>query len=138
MSYTSRGELVHHFGEEEIAGLLDRDNDDTEDSGVLTHILSQTDSVIDGYLAALYETPLSPVPQLISCIAGDIARFYLYSNNVPEVVQKRYDDAIKQLKDIAKGLITLPSSQVTKLETAGGVEYVETERVFTMTTLSDF
>lgn len=137
MAYTSQSDLQKHFGSQEVAELLDRDNDGTEDAGVMEHVLLQTDSIIDGYLAALYETPLDPVPQLIACIASDIARYLLYSNGAPEMVQKRYDDAIKQLKDIAKGLITLPST-TAQVTSAGGIEYVEGDRLFTMDTLRDF
>ncbi len=62
----------------------------------------------------------------------------LYKDKTNEEVRKRYEDSLKQLKDIANGLITLPADQVTQLESAGGIEYVEPDRVFTMCTLKDF
>lgn len=138
MSYCAEADLKARFGDREVDDLLDRDQDDTADTNALTSAQADCDALIDGYLAAKYTTPLSPVPSIIVGIACNVVRYMLYGNNAPEEVRKRYEDSLKQLKDISNGVITLPSDSVTQLETAGGIEYVEPDRVFTMSSLSDF
>lgn len=140
MSYCTEADLKARFGEQEIDDLLDRDNDSSADTNALASAQADSDAQIDGYLAAKYTTPLSPVPDIIVGIACNIVRYILWGNRAPEEVRKRFEDARSQLRDIARGTITLPSTSV-QLETAGGIEYDEDaydNRVFTMSTLSDF
>jgi phage gp36-like protein len=140
MAYCSESDLQARFGAEEVADLLDRNNDSSPDSDALSSAQGNADATIDGYLNGRYDLPLSPVPTLITDIACNIVRYTLWSNNAPDEVRKRYEDSIARLKDIAKGVISLPSTS-TKPETAGGIEYdadAEDNRLFTMSALSDF
>lgn len=137
MPYCTEANLQARFGEQEIADLLDRDNDDSADTGALASAQTDCDALINGYLAAKYTTPLDPIPDIVVGIACNVVRYILWGNGAPEEVRKRYEDSLKQLKDISNGVITLPSTSVV-LETAGGIEYVEPDRVFTMDSLSDF
>jgi phage gp36-like protein len=140
MAYCSESDLKARFGDQEIDDLLDRDNDSSADTNALSSAQADCDAQIDGYLAAKYSTPLSPVPDIIVGIACNVVRYILWGNKAPEEVRKRYEDARAQLRDIARGVITLPSTS-TQVETAGGIEYDEDaydNRVFTMSTLEDF
>lgn len=137
MAYTTRSDLVHHFGEREIADLLDRDNNGVEDTGVLNHVIADSAAIIDGYLASRYSVPLDPVPQLIESICCDIVRYKLWDDRAPEEVRKRYEDRIKQLRDLANGVMSLPSTTTTA-ESGGSVDYAANERIFTMDSLADF
>ena len=138
MAYCTEADLKARFGDQEIDDLLDRDNDSSADTNALASAQADCDAQIDGYLAALYETPLDPVPDLIVGIACNITRYILWGNNAPEEVRKRFEDARAQLRDIAKGIITLPSDQVSQLSSAGGIEYMDEDRIFTAETLSGF
>jgi len=138
MSYCAESDLKARFGEQEIDDLLDRDNSGAADTNALASAQTDCDALINGYLAAKYTTPLDPIPDLIVGIACNVCRYILWGNRAPEEVRKRYEDSLKQLKDISNGVITLPSDQVEQLETAGGISYVEPDRVFTMSSLSDF
>ena len=139
MAYCTRDNLVQRFGQREIDDLLDRDNNDSDDTDTLTQTIADADSLIDSYVSAKYQTPLSPVPQIITYISCDITRFMLWDDNAPEEVRKRYDDAIARLKDIAKGMMKLPATALISIANpSGGVDYYEEERVFTRDALAGF
>ena len=140
MAYCSEADLKARFGDTEIDDLLDRDNDSSADTNALASAQTDTDAQIDGYLAARYSTPLTTVPDLVVGIACNICRYILWGNNAPEEVRRRFEDSRTQLRDIAKGTITLPTDEITPMTNGGGVSFVDTydDRVFTMSTLSDF
>lgn len=139
MAYCAKSDLEKRFGPE-IAQLLDRDNNGSEDTGVLDTALADSDAEINGYLqGGGYTLPLSEVPDMVKAIACDIARYRLWDYRAPEEVRKRYEAAIGRLRDIAKGVIKLPLADGTPVEQAGGAPvYEEVERVFTASTLAGF
>jgi phage gp36-like protein len=111
MAYIDREGLEARFGTAELAQLADRDSDGTEAAGELETIeraCSDASTLIDGYLASKYTLPLSSVPDLVAGWAADIARYRLWDSGAPEEIRRRYDDAIGQLRDLAKGTIALP------------------------------
>lgn len=139
MAYCAKTDLEQRFGAVEIADLLDRDHNGTEDSGVLAQTIGDADALIDGYLGSRYAVPLSTIPDLVKAISCDIVRFLLWDDNAPDEIRKRYDDRIKQLRDIANGMISLPATTTASTTGGnGGVEYEGNERVFTMDTLAGF
>lgn len=138
MPYTTRAQLDNAFGASEVASLLDRDNDGSEDVGALAYAIANADALIDAYLASRYEVPLVEVPQLVAMISTDITRFLLWDDKAPAEVQKRYDERIKQLKDIQQGYLSLPSTVPASTTGLGGVEYVESDPVFSMSSLEGF
>jgi|GEM_PF-1516769 len=90
--------------EEENAALLSAKR-------VLSWSCQRADSDVDSYLFKKYQTPLpAPVPAMISGISCDIAYYYLHgggSGAVAEDVLKRYEKALKRLKEIANSDINL-------------------------------
>jgi phage gp36-like protein len=139
VGYCNRDDLVQRFGAREIDDLLDRDNNGDDDTDTLQETIEDADALIDGYLGSRYAVPLETVPHLIRSISCDITRYKLWDDNAPDEVRKRYEDAVKQLRDIANGLISLPiDTPPSETGGAGGIEYEANERIFTMTTLADF
>jgi len=96
-------------------------------------------SLIDGYLAGRYVLPLVAVPDMLRAWALDVLRYRLWSDQAPEEVRRRYEDALAQLRDLAARRIDLPPG-VAGTPPAAAFNYggESAERVFTMTTLSDF
>ena len=78
-------------------------------------------TLIDGYLRGRYSLPLNTHFPLLRILSIDLAIYRLYSrrmrNDMPEVIQTNYNNAISTLKDIQKGIISLESESDT-LETA--------------------
>jgi len=109
MSYATRQGMIDRFGEEELIQLTDRANpaNNVIDNIVLDAALLDADAEINGYLQARYTLPLVAVPLLISRLARDIARYYLYDDHVPEAIETRYKAAVKTLEQISKGVVQL-------------------------------
>lgn len=141
MTYCVKTDLEKRFGATEILQLLDRNRDNSADSGVFDAAAEDADALINGYLQGRYTLPLATVPDLVVAIACDVTRYNLWGTRAPDEVRKRYEDAVAKLKDVAKGLIKLALDDGTAAETASdssGFAYEETERVFTASTLSGF
>jgi len=109
MGYANAQQMIDRFGEQELIQLTDRANPplNTMDDAVLAAALDDADAEINGYLQARYTLPLASVPLNIARMARDIARYRLYDDAVTDAVQKRYDQAIKELERISKGIIQL-------------------------------
>lgn len=78
-------------------------------------------TLIDGYLRGRYSLPLDTHFPLLRILAIDLSIYRLYSrrmrNDMPEVIETAYKNAISTLRDIQKGIITLQSEN-DSLETA--------------------
>lgn len=141
MAYITREDLELRFGIDEIAQLLDDDHDDTEgdeETDTLAPAIADAESIVDGYVSTRYTLPLPTVPDLVKNWAADIARFKLYEEKASEEVRQRYEDAIAQLKDLAKGLINLPIVVDVAISGAAGIDGFSNCRLFTEETLADF
>jgi phage gp36-like protein len=141
-NYVDRTGLEQRFGVDEIAQLLDdalAGAETAEEVASLTRAVEDATTLIDGYLAARYTLPLLAVPLIVTNWAADIARYRLWDERAPTEVRRRYEDTLKQLELLAKGVIALPpdtsgASAVTPIEFSG---YGNT-RVFTEDTLADY
>lgn len=73
----------------------------------LDNAIKRAQGRIDFYLANQYTLPIAEVPEDIKGLCLDLTIYFLHtrtqSNLVPEMVAKKYDDAIVVLKDIASG-----------------------------------
>lgn len=133
MSYIIKQNLLDRFSEQEIIQLTDRILPATGVvvDAVLNQAIADADAEINSYLTA-YPLPLAVVPANLVRIACDITRYYLYDDAVTDQVRARYEDAIKYLSQIAKGMISLaPSSGGTIADTTvSTVEFASTESAF--------
>ena len=79
-------------------------------------------TLIDGYLRGRYSLPLNTHFPLLRILAIDISIYRLYArrmrNEMPEVIETSYKNAIATLRDIQKGVISLQSENDT-FESAG-------------------
>lgn len=107
MSYCTQADLIKRFGEAEITQLSDRAGEGDLDSAVIAGAIADADAEIDGYLSGRYALPLANVPAVMSRLACDISRYYLFGHDVTDLVKERYDQAIAYLVKIATGVIGL-------------------------------
>lgn len=107
MTYASQQNLIDRFGADELIQLTDRTGTDSIDAAVVGRALADAYAEINGYLSTRYTLPLSPVPAALEKLACDIARYQLFENAVTDIVKERYDNAIRFLKDVAAGKVTL-------------------------------
>jgi len=107
MSYTTLNAFKSKFGESELIQLTDRDGKGVYDEEVFDAANAETDAEIDASLSPIYTLPLSSVPVFLTSIANDLTREKLYTNNVPESVQKKGEVARKNLGLIRDGKMSL-------------------------------
>lgn len=104
MTYATQQNLIDRFGEDELIQLTDRASTGDIDATVISRALGDADATINGYLAARYTLPLeAPLPEILERLACDIARYALFDDQVTEIVEKRYKDAIALLRDVSAG-----------------------------------
>lgn len=106
--YCTVADLTARFGEDELAALVQPFAlDDPEAQVALDLVRQDASAEIDSYLAARYSLPLPTVPPVLSRLACDLTRYYLYDDAAPEQVRQRYEDAIKLLNHLATGVVSL-------------------------------
>lgn len=99
---------------------------------VVTRALKDADDTVNSYIGGRYALPLAPVPAVLVRVCCDLARYYLYDDQVTEVVKQRYDACIKLLADVAGGKVQLGSDDATgaQPETSAAPELVSNSRVW--------
>ena len=141
MSYTSLALLQDRFGLDELVQRSDKFQPFTGAvvTSVIDRAIADADAEIDGYVGSRYTLPLPlPTPPVLVPIAGDIARYRLYDDAVPEVVRKRYEDAIARLRDIAAGRLSLGVDPAPAASSQGTVVVRAPERIFGADALRDY
>ena len=136
MMYCDQQAMVARFGEVELIRLTDSGSGQT-DTNAVAAALSDASDEIDTYLAVQHDLPLESTPDVLVRLCADIARYRLYDDRMLDEVKKRYDDAIKLLKEIARGSALLP---VTGKTTSSDIDTVRNreDRVFTRESLEGF
>lgn len=130
MPYCTRQNLIDRFGVAELIQLTDRGAVGLIDDLVLNQAIADASAEIDTYLAGRYDVALVDVPVVLVRTACQLTRFYLYDEVVPELVQNRYDNAVRLLDKIGTGQLTLgldsagaeaTRPQSPEMQSAGGV-----------------
>lgn len=141
MSYISRSDLLDKLSEHQLVQLTDDEKQNVANETRIAAAITEAEAEVNGYVAVKYSVPLSPAPDLIKKFSKAIAVKNLWARRqrVPDNVRAEYDDAIAQLKDIAKGLLTLgiepPPAESTK---GSSGETFGDERVFSRDKLGSF
>lgn len=138
--YATKQDMIDRFNATELIQLTDRTGTvDAIDDTVLTRALQDADAEIDAYLTPRYTLPLATAPRILVNAACDVARYRLYEDRSTEHVTKRYDDAIKLLKMVSRGEISLGLDEAQQpTPSAGGVQFTTSGRVFTLDGLKDY
>ncbi len=130
--YLTRAQFERRFGETELSDLETEGNDYAEAE-------NDAASLVDGFMAAKYSLPLITVPSIVTGWVGDIVRFKLWDERAPVEVKERYDKALHQLEQLAKGLIALPPDATgTPVTQPLAFDGFGADRVFTADTLDGF
>ncbi len=78
------------------------------DEEKIRQAISDADAEIDSFLSRRYPLPLAvtEIPRPLQRVALSLAFYWLSErdNQVTELIQKRYDDAIKTLREMASGV----------------------------------
>ncbi len=135
MAYITIDQLKKQFPDEDLGQLA---NDATgESSGPKNHavtlaLILDAQSLIDSYLNQKYSVPLAVVPDSIRNATGIITYYKLHerrSEMITDRLQQMYDQTISWLRDLARGLASLPVPPATEGGKAAGYFGAET-RIF--------
>ena len=140
MAYCTQADLQEQVSEAILIQLTDDANGGAVDSSVVARAIADADAEIDSYCAGRYSVPLSPVPAIILKLAVDIAIYNLYARRkgATEDRQKRYDNAVRLLKDIARGLVALGATTPAPANTENTVSIAANGRIFTRAKLGGY
>ncbi len=93
--------------------------------------LDASDAIIDSYVGKRYQLPLSqtqidasPLPRY----SGDLARYQLTDDQEVETITKRYDRALRWLRDLANGSASIGEGEPE--QTSGAVVISGPTRIF--------
>ena len=138
MAYSLQTDLLEQIDEDILIQLTDDVDAGTVDADKVTRAIA--DAEIDSYCGTRHELPFDPVPVMVRKLSVDIAIYNLYARRkgVPEDRQKRYDNAVRFLRDVSIGKATLGADAPAE-DSAGGPEAttVKSDRVFTRARSSD-
>lgn len=158
MTYATASSLLNQFGAEEIAQRADRgmprlvsgemlllatasgdltgyttpEQDATAAAlEIINNKLLDAEGMVNGYLSGRYEVPLVTVPRLVVSATCDIVRYALYDDIATEQITKRYNDAIKLLEQISKGVVSLGIDDTgSKPVASAGAQMTSVGKVF--------
>jgi phage gp36-like protein len=118
MIYAKPSDMAERYGERELIALTDRDGTGEMGVAVLVRALADAQAFIDGYVGKVYQLPLLgcvqpatqsgalPVyvaPPVLTRIACDLARYYLYTDLPDEhEVTRRHKAVVAELKAIGE------------------------------------
>lgn len=111
MAYCTLSDIKQHILDKDIAQVTDDLLGQNIDESLVAEKCQEASEIVDGFLRGRYSLPLSSIPSLITSISCDIAIYKLYERrfalDMPESLQKRYDNAMKLLKSIMAGQLLL-------------------------------
>ncbi|RYY25237.1 MAG: DUF1320 domain-containing protein [Sphingomonadales bacterium] len=129
--YATLADMLARFSEDELVQLAQADDVvDTRLAERVATAIARVKPLIDGHVAAKYQIAGQPVPPLLTEISCDLARFALYRDTPPDAVKDARDQALKNLKDIAKGVIKLDQGEESLPAREGAVLVSRPPRVF--------
>lgn len=130
MPYATQADMLERFGEQELVQLTDRHDGQLNvvDAVVLDKALATAEAEIDAYVGMRHALPLASVSARLVGLACDIARYHLYIHAAPDIVAERYQEALKFLRAVAAGEVSLGLEEAAA--PLGLVEYVTSPRLF--------
>lgn len=117
--YATANDFILRVGELQAIELTDRNMRGEVNRAVLEMALADSSSQIDGYLAARYRLPLPSIPQNLTRLCCDLARYRLASMSsvaITDEIIERYKLSLKELEWLASGKMSLGLDEATTAE----------------------
>ena len=111
--YCTIDDLLKEFNQTELEELTGYTINTTNYTDRIDAAIENASSFIDVYLYEKYHTPFSePMPELIKIIAIDLSIYNIYENalkstEIPKTIVWRKIEAVRLLKDLKNGELTL-------------------------------
>lgn len=140
MAYCTQSDLTEQMSTDELVQLTDDTGAGAVDISVAVRAIADADAEIDGYCATRYAVPFATVPALIRKVSVEIAIYNLYARRqgAPEDRRRRYEDAVRWLKDVARGVVALGADAPAEASDGGPETTVaKRDRIFSLGRASD-
>lgn len=141
MAYCTLEDIKKKIRESELIQLTDDRQSGQIDEPIVVDAIVSASSEIDGYCGFHYTVPFADnaVPMIIKSLCQDMTVYHLFcrAQGAPEDWQKRYDNAIKLLGEMAKGTVTLNVPRPEEKQ-HDKVLFDAPEKVFTRDRLRNF
>ncbi|CDC19705.1 putative uncharacterized protein [Clostridium sp. CAG:306] len=131
MDYCTIEDIDTQISTPTLIQLTSDDGQEEVNRVVAQEAILYSSALIDGYLRGRYTLPLDIHFPLLRILAIDLSIHRLYSrrmrNEMPEVIENNYKNAIQTLRDIQKGVISLQSEN-DLVETSGSADEYRTNK----------
>jgi len=111
VSYCSSSDIESYVSTPTLIQLTNDEGGDVINDTVTQEAIIYASTLIDGYLRGRYTLPLDTQFPLLKILCIDISVYRLYSrrmrDDMPEVIENAYKNAISTLRDIQKGVVSL-------------------------------
>lgn len=145
MPYCAQADIEKRISQADIIALTDDTGTKAVNTTNLGEAITRADNRINGALRGKFAVPLTTVPGMITEIAVDLVVYHLYTRRpsieFPVVIKDRYNDALRQLSEIADGTLQLLDSSDPALANWSGdivCNKSEDDQVFTSDLLDTF
>lgn len=145
MTYCTKQDLIDRFGERELIQLTDRATPPASviDDTVVARAIADATALADGYIGKAYSLPLATVPEVLTKLTADVARYYLHFKGVDKdsPIQRAYDQALSYFRDVAKGVVQLVETDTGEEPPAPGGDQIQVAapaRVFSRQSLKGY
>lgn len=108
MAYLTTADYIERYGEQETIRLTDETRSGQYDSAKVQTAIDDATEEVDSYLGKRYKIPIIDPPRLVRGMVAILARDYLSTTRPAADVTREADRVRAQLKDISRGLMTLP------------------------------
>lgn len=135
--YATVDDMVGRFGRVEVTRLSQIEDRETMeiDEEKVARAIGDATAIVDGYLRGRYQVPvINPPADLIraTCI---LARYDLAKSDrsdPTDQMQKDYDDVIRWLTDVQKGIVKLAAkTAIEQINNSGVARFEDRDAIFT-------
>lgn len=80
---------------------------------IIQRALDDARDTIDSHVSSRYALPIAPVPPILGRIACNVARRYLYDDQVTDLIKDAYEDDMRMLREVRDGKASLGADAAT-------------------------
>lgn len=141
MAYCAKTDILEQLDEDILIQLTDDEDTGLVDDTKVTRAIADADAEIDSYCGVRYPVPFSTVPGIIRKLSVEFSIYNLYARRkgVSDDRKDRYDNGIRFLRDVSKGVVSLGADDPdTPPSDANQPQITSSERIFSREKMKGF
>lgn len=138
--YATKQNMIDRYGEKPLIELTDRVEPYAEAivDSVLNMALSDADALINSYISARYQLPVTSTPDVLRRHACVITYYDLHRGRHPDEVRKDYEDTLSFLKSVSRGDAKLDIAGIEVASSPAEARVEGPARIFNRDSLGDY